>query len=93
MYLLDTNVISELRRAHPHGGLRAWLQCVQDQDLHVSAVTIGEIQSGIEITREQDQVKAAAIEAWLEQIAETYNVEYGRADLACLGAIDASPGR
>lgn len=74
MYLLDTNVISELRRAHPHGGLRAWLQCVQDQDLHVSAVTIGEIQSGIEITREQDQVKAAAIEAWLEQIAETYNV-------------------
>ena len=52
----------------------AWLQDVQDQDLHVSVVTIGEIQSGIEITREQDQAKAAAIEAWLGQVAETYNV-------------------
>jgi toxin FitB len=74
MYLLDTNVVSELRRARPHRGLLAWLQDMQDQDLHLSAVTIGEIQSGIEITREQDQAKAAAIEAWLEQVAETYNV-------------------
>ncbi len=74
MYLLDTNVVSELRRARPHGAVLAWLEKVQDQDLHLSAVTIGEIQSGIEITREQDQAKAAAIEAWLEQVAGTYNV-------------------
>jgi predicted nucleic acid-binding protein len=74
MYLLDTNVVSELRRARPHGAVLAWLQDVQDQDLHVSAVTIGEIQAGIEITREQDQARAAAIEAWLEQVAGTYNV-------------------
>jgi toxin FitB len=74
MYLLDTNVVSELRRARPHGTLLAWLQDVQDHELHVSAVTIGEIQSGVEITRDQDQSKAAAIEAWLEQVAGTYNV-------------------
>jgi predicted nucleic acid-binding protein len=74
MYLLDTNVVSELRRARPHGAVLAWLRDVQDQDLHVSAVTIGEIQSGIGITREQDEARAAAIEAWLDQIAETYNV-------------------
>jgi toxin FitB len=74
MYLLDTNVVSELRRARPHGTLLAWLQDVQDHELHVSAVTIGEIQSGVEITRDQDQAKAAAIEAWLEQVAGTYNV-------------------
>jgi toxin FitB len=74
MYLLDTNVISELRRVRPHGAVLAWLQSVRDEDLHVSAVTIGEIQSGIEITREQDEAKAAEIEAWLEQVAETYNV-------------------
>ena len=42
--------------------------------MHVSAVTVGEIQSGIEITREQDQAKAAEIEAWLEQVAEAYNI-------------------
>jgi len=74
MYLLDTNVVSELRRARPHGAVLAWLQQVRDEDLHISAVTIGEIQSGIEITREQDQAKAAEIETWLEQVAETYNV-------------------
>jgi predicted nucleic acid-binding protein len=74
MYLLDTNVVSELRRARPHGALLAWLRDVQDLELHVSAVTIGEIQSGIEITRDQDQAKAAAIEAWLEQVAGAYNV-------------------
>jgi predicted nucleic acid-binding protein len=74
MYLLDTNVVSELRRARPHGAVLAWLRGVQDQDLHVSAVTIGEIQSGIEITREQDEARAVAIEAWLDQIAGTYNV-------------------
>lgn len=74
MYLLDTNVVSELRRARPHGGVLAWLQSQRDENLHVSAVTIGEIQSGIEITRERDEVKAAAIEAWLEQVAGTINV-------------------
>jgi predicted nucleic acid-binding protein len=74
MYLLDTNVVSELRRARPHGAVVAWLRDVRDEDLHVSAVTIGELQSGIEITREQDEGRAAEIEAWLEQVAETYNV-------------------
>jgi predicted nucleic acid-binding protein len=74
MYLLDTNVVSELRRARPHGAVVAWLESVGDEDLHLSAVTIGEIQAGIEMTREQDPGKAAEIEAWLEQVAETYNI-------------------
>jgi predicted nucleic acid-binding protein len=72
MYLLDTNVVSELRRVRPHGGLVAWLKTVGDEHLHLSAVTIGEIQAGIEITREQDEGKASEIEGWLEQIAQTY---------------------
>jgi predicted nucleic acid-binding protein len=74
MYLLDTNVVSELRRPRPHGAVVAWLQDVPDSDLHVSAVTIGELQAGVEVTREQDPEKAAEIERWLEQVAETYNV-------------------
>ncbi|HLG86864.1 MAG TPA: type II toxin-antitoxin system VapC family toxin [Alphaproteobacteria bacterium] len=74
MYLLDTNIVSELRRARPHGAVIAWLRDIRDEDLHVSAVTIGEIQSGIEITRERDEAKAAEIETWLEQVTETYNV-------------------
>ncbi len=74
MYLLDTNVISELRRVRPHGAVLAWLQSVPDSDLHLSAVTIGELHAGVEITREQDPHKAAEIEAWVDQIAATYNV-------------------
>jgi toxin FitB len=74
MYLLDTNVISELRKPKPHGAVVAWLESVPDPDLHLCAVTIGEIQAGIEITREQDPAKAGEIEDWLEQVAGTYNV-------------------
>lgn len=74
LYLLDTNVISELRRNKPHGAVLAWLEPVADADLHLSAVTIGEIQAGIEITRANDAAKAAEIEAWLDQLAASWNV-------------------
>ena len=74
MFLLDTNVISELRRVRPHGAVLAWLREVADRDIHVSAVSIGELQSGVEITRDQDPVKAAEIEAWLDRISSAYNV-------------------
>jgi predicted nucleic acid-binding protein len=74
VYLLDTNVISELRRVRPHGAVLAWLGDVDDAALHVSAVTVGEIQAGIEITRERDQSKAAEIEAWLDDVSATFNV-------------------
>jgi toxin FitB len=74
VYLLDTNVVSELRRLRPHGAVLAWLRDVPDSDLHLSAVTLGELQAWVEITREQDPAKAAEIEGWLDQVAATYNV-------------------
>ena len=74
MYLLDTNVVSELRKPKPHGAVLAWLEAQDDAPLHLSAVTIGEIQAGIEITREQDEAKASEIQAWLELLATAYNV-------------------
>ena len=74
MYLIDTNVVSELRKPKPHGAVLAWLRGVDDLQLHLSAVTIGEIQAGIELTREQDSAKAEEISAWLAMVAETYNV-------------------
>lgn len=74
MYLLDTNVVSELRKPKPHGAVVQWVQAAADADLHISAVTIGEIQSGIELTREQDEPKAQELDRWLAQVAETYSV-------------------
>jgi len=74
VYLLDTNVVSELRRPRPHGAVIAWLRAIPDSSLYVSAVTIGKIQAGIELTREQDPEKASELEFWLEQVAESYNI-------------------
>ncbi len=74
MYLLDTNVISELRRLRPHQTVVAWLDAIPDQQMHLSAVTIGELQAGVEATRAQDPGKAREIEAWVDQVAQTWNV-------------------
>jgi len=74
VYLLDTNIISELRKPKPHPAVTAWIQAINNKDLFISAVTIGEIQAGIEITREQDKAKAAQIEQWLNQVVDTYNI-------------------
>ena len=74
MYLLDTNVVSELRKPKPHGAVVQWIKGVADVDLHISAVMIGEIQAGIEITREQDEPKAIELEHWLGQVSATFNV-------------------
>ncbi len=74
MYLLDTNVVSELRKPKPHGAVVQWIQDAADADLHISAVTIGEIQAGIEVTREQDEEKALELEQWLAQVSETFNI-------------------
>ncbi|MDN5841951.1 MAG: type II toxin-antitoxin system VapC family toxin [Alcaligenaceae bacterium] len=74
MYLLDTNVISELRRPRPHGAVVAWLRSVADGDLYLSAVTLGEIEAGIELTRDQDPDKADEIAHWADLMAASYNV-------------------
>jgi predicted nucleic acid-binding protein len=74
LYLLDTNVVSELRRVRPHGAVVAWVSSVPDADLHLSAVTIGELQTGVERTRDRDPAKAAELEAWIMQIVSGYNI-------------------
>jgi predicted nucleic acid-binding protein len=74
MYLLDTNVVSELRKSKPHGAVIAWVQSVPDDQLFISALTLGELQAGVERTRKRDQEKAAIIESWIDQIAEAYEV-------------------
>jgi predicted nucleic acid-binding protein len=74
LYLLDTNVVSELRKPKPHGAVVQWIQDVAEVDLHISAVTIGEIQAGIELTREQDEPKAGELEQWLGQVCGAFNV-------------------
>ncbi|MFP3940231.1 MAG: type II toxin-antitoxin system VapC family toxin [Thermoanaerobaculia bacterium] len=74
MYLLDTNVISELRKPRPHGAVVAWVEGTPNEELYLSAVTLGELQAGVEITRDQDPEKAREIESWIDQVAASWNV-------------------
>ena len=66
--------MSELRRPKPHGGVVAWLQSLALGQGFFSAVTFGEIQRGVEITRRQDPVKANEIEAWALQLETSSHV-------------------
>lgn len=73
-YLLDTNVVSELRKPKPHGAVLAWLNDLGDNQVYLSAVTIGELQAGVERTRRQDPGKAREIEMWVDQLAASFQV-------------------
>lgn len=73
-YLLDTNIVSELRKPNPHGGVLAWLKELRDEQIFLSAVTFGELQRGIERTRGRDRIKAEEIETWVERLAASTQV-------------------
>ena len=72
VYLLDTNVVSELRRPRPDKAVVDWISDISPDRLFISAVTIGNIQAGIEITREQDEAKAKELEVWLDRVLGSY---------------------
>ncbi len=74
MFLLDTNVISELRRPKPHGAVLSWIGSVDASDLCLSAVSFGEIQTGIERTRKRDAAKAAEIEIWADIALQSFKI-------------------
>jgi predicted nucleic acid-binding protein len=74
MCLIDTNVIAELRKAKPHRAVLDWFHAVRPEEIAIAAFVVGEIQDGAEITRKQDQVKAAEIEAWLDYILANFSV-------------------
>ena len=71
-YLLDTNVVSELRKTKPHGAVVAWLQTIRPEQIFLSAVTIGELQAGVELTRKNDAAKAMEIETWLAMVEASF---------------------
>lgn len=74
MFLLDTNVLSELRKTKPHGAVTAWFASIRKDLIKIPAAAIGEIQAGIEVTRKQNQPKAAEIERWLDRVVAFYDV-------------------
>jgi toxin FitB len=71
-YLLDTNVVSELRKRSPDPNVEAWYKGVASNQLFLSVLTVGEIRMGIERARRKDPAKAAALENWLTRLETSY---------------------
>jgi hypothetical protein len=72
-WLIDTDIISEVRKgARCHPAVAAWWSRVEDRDLFLSTLTIGEIRKGVETVRARDPEKARALETWLQAIVQAF---------------------
>ena len=86
-YLLDTNVLSEIRKGEgADAAVRAWWSGTENQDLHTSVMVIGEIRRGIEALRPRSAANAHSLERWLESVIDAFgerllDVDRGVADV------------
>jgi predicted nucleic acid-binding protein len=72
-YLLDTNVISELRKGErADANVRAWFGGLADDEVYLSVLTIGEIRRGVENVRRRDPDSASALDSWLARLGEAH---------------------
>jgi predicted nucleic acid-binding protein len=72
-YLLDTNVISELRKGErADANVTAWFADVAEEEIFLSVLTIGEIRRGIESVRHRDSDSAASLDRWLALLSEVH---------------------
>ncbi|MDQ2791711.1 MAG: type II toxin-antitoxin system VapC family toxin [Actinomycetota bacterium] len=72
-FLLDTNVVSELRRRRPDAGVVAWFDTVDSRELYLSVLTIGEIRQGICRLHRRDPAQAAVFDRWLAGLLRAYS--------------------
>ena len=82
-YLLDTNIISEIRkgpRCHPN--VAAWYSNLEEESLYLSVLVLGEIRKGIEGLRDRDAGKANELDLWLEQLQTSFQSQILPVDIA-----------
>lgn len=73
MFLLDTNIVSELRKPNPNAGLMDWMEQTPSESLFLSVITLGEIQKGIDLKKAKDpNFKPERHEEWLFQLTRLY---------------------
>ena len=71
-FLLDTNVVSELRKSKPDRHVLAWYERNVHADAYISALVVGEIGRGIDRVRSRDERQAEVLQFWLVQVLGTY---------------------
>jgi hypothetical protein len=73
-FLVDTNVLSELRKgSRCDPGVLSWFSSLADDEIYLSALTLGEIRKGIESIRRRDEVAAEALSRWLSSLIASYS--------------------
>ena len=82
MYLIDTDVLSALRRGERHPGAARWLQAQRTSDLYLSVVTIGEVERSIEQQQRRDPTFASELAGWLDRLLAWYGDSVLPVDLA-----------
>lgn len=85
MYLLDTNVLSEMVRPHPDRGVVTWLHGVDDDETFMSVVTIGELRFGVE--RMPSGRRRCQLEAWLEATIDRFDERILSLDVEVANAV------
>jgi predicted nucleic acid-binding protein len=72
-YLVDTNVISELRKGkRADAAVRSWFASIEDEEIFLSVLTIGELRQGVERIRRRDPDAAIRLDSWLARVVETH---------------------
>jgi predicted nucleic acid-binding protein len=72
-YLVDTNVISELRKGkRADAAVRSWFASIEDEVIFLSVLTIGELRQGVERIRRRDPGAAIRLDSWLARVVETH---------------------
>jgi len=95
MYLLDTVVLSEMRKRSPDSGVVRWFGVREPASLFISTITVGEIERGAALRRSQDAVFADALSSWLEQLLADYRDRIIPVDIRiarCWGRLGAIVG-
>jgi toxin FitB len=72
-FLLDTNVVSELRKGErANSRVLEWFNEVADDEIHLSVLAIGELRRGVETVRKRDPVQAAALDRWVGRLVANH---------------------
>jgi predicted nucleic acid-binding protein len=74
MHLLDTNIVSELRKPKPHGAVVGWFVANPLNAASISAITLYELQTGAERVRQQDAIKAQELDRWIGEVEQSITV-------------------